>query len=197
VIGNVDPETEKPDPLVDAPLTVTAAVPVDDKVRVCVVAVFTETLPNEMLVALMLSVGMAAFNCNANPIEVLPVVAVRVADCDELTDATVAVNPALVDVAGTVTEEGTETALLLLDRLTATPPLGADPVRVTVHASVPAPVMEALVQYIALTVGATEVPVPVRATVAVGFDEELLASVSCPVADPAVVGSNCTVKTTA
>jgi hypothetical protein len=63
-----------------------------------------------------------------------------------LTDDTVAVNPVLVEVAGTVTEEGSVTALLLLERLTTAPPLGADPVNVTVHASVPAPVMDELVQ---------------------------------------------------
>jgi hypothetical protein len=129
--------------------------------------------------------------------DVLPVAALMVADCVVLTADTVAVNPALVDVAGTVTEVGTATALLLLERLTATPPLGAEPFNVTVHASVPDPVMEELPQYSALTVGAMTEPVPLNVTAAFGFEEELLAIASCPVAEPAVVGSNCTVKTIA
>jgi hypothetical protein len=74
------------------------------------------------------------------------VLAVSVAVCEVLTDDTVALNPALVAVAGTVTEAGTETALLLLASPTAIPPVGAEPVSVTVHASVPAPVIEALLQ---------------------------------------------------
>jgi hypothetical protein len=146
VTGSVDAEIKKPAPVTVAELTVTAAVPVDDKIKVCVVGVLTETLPNGTLVALMLSVGTAAFNWSENPIEAPPALAVRVAVCAVLTDDTVAVNPVLVEVAGTVTEEGSVTALLLLERLTTAPPLGADPVNVTVHASVPAPVMDELVQ---------------------------------------------------
>jgi hypothetical protein len=159
--------------------------------------VFTATLPNETLVALMLSVGTAAFNCREKPMEAPPALAVRVADCDVLTDDTVAVNPALVDVAGTVNEAGTVTALLLLERLTAAPPLGADPVNVTVHESVPDPVMEELVQYMALTAGVTVVPVPLKLTTAEGLVDELFEIVNCPVTDPAAVGLNCTVRTTA
>jgi hypothetical protein len=62
VTGSVDAEIKKPAPVTVAELTVTAAVPVDDKIKVCVVGVLTETLPNGTLVALMLSVGTAAFN---------------------------------------------------------------------------------------------------------------------------------------
>jgi hypothetical protein len=63
-----------------------------------------------------------------------------------LTDVTDAVNEAVVDVAGTVTDDGTETALLLLESETDTPPVGADPVNVTVQESVPDPVIDALLQ---------------------------------------------------
>jgi hypothetical protein len=107
---------------------------------------FTTTLPKETLVALMLSVGTAALSCRANPIDVPPALAVMVADCAALTDDTVAVKPVLVAVAGTVTDAGTATAGLLLETLTTTPPVGAEPVNVTVHASVPDPVMDALLQ---------------------------------------------------
>jgi hypothetical protein len=52
----VAPDTENPLPATVAALIVTAAVPVDDSVKVCVVAVFTLTLPNPMLPALTPSV---------------------------------------------------------------------------------------------------------------------------------------------
>jgi len=146
VTGVVPLVMEKPVPETVAALTVTAAVPVDVRVIVWVVAEFTITLPNAMLVALMLSVGTAAFNCSENPIEVPPVAAVIVTDCAVLTAVTVAENATLVAAAGTVTEAGTTTALLLLERLTLDPPVGADPESVTVHASVPAPVIDELLQ---------------------------------------------------
>jgi len=62
VTGVVPPVMEKPVPETVAVLTVTAAVPLDVRVTVCVVAELMTTLPNAMLVALMLSVGTAAFN---------------------------------------------------------------------------------------------------------------------------------------
>jgi len=64
------------------------------------------------------------------------------------------VNPALIALPGTVTLLGTVTAELLLDRLTLTPPPGAEPVSVTVHVSVPDPVMAPLLQDSVFTVGA-------------------------------------------
>lgn len=53
---------------------------------------------------------------------------------------------ALLAPEGTVMEEGTVIALLLLDRLTANPELGAAEVSVTVQVSDPAPVIEAIAQ---------------------------------------------------
>ena len=67
--------------------------------------------------------------------EELPDVAVRVTDWALLTEAAFAVNVALVAVAGTVTELGTVTMLLLLERLTLWPPVGAEPDKLTVHVS--------------------------------------------------------------
>jgi hypothetical protein len=66
------------------------------------------------------------------------------------------VKPALVDPAVTVTEAGTVTEPLVLDSVTACPPVGAAAVRVTVQASVPAPVMEELVQERAFSVPAVD-----------------------------------------
>ena len=50
------------------------------------------------------------------------------------------VNAALLAPAGTVTDAGIATAMLLLARLTAKPPVGAAPLNVTVQLSVPAAV---------------------------------------------------------
>lgn len=57
VIGKVPPETVNPLPLTVTEFTVTAAVPVEDRVTDCVAGEFRFTSPKAMLVALMLSVG--------------------------------------------------------------------------------------------------------------------------------------------
>ena len=165
----------KPVPVNVAELTVTAVVPVDVKVTDCVAAVFTSTLPNGTLVALMLSVGTATFNCRAKLSDTPPALAVRVAACTVATEETVAVNEALVALAGTVTVAGNVTAALLLATLTLNPPLGAAAFSVTVQASVPAPVIDVLLQESAVSTG---VPVPLRLIIAVALVEELLAMVN-------------------
>jgi hypothetical protein len=194
VAGRVTGESEKPLPVTAMALTVTAAVPLEVNVTLCVVELFTTTAPKEMLVALRVSAGVAAFSCSASVCELLPLVAVREAACAVVTEAIFAAKDALDAVAGTVTELGTVTALLLLASATLTPPVGADPDRLTVQESASAPVMEVLLQYTALTVGATAVPVPVKLTVAAGA---LLEMVNCPVEELAVAGSNWTVSTAA
>jgi hypothetical protein len=65
VVGKLATEREKPLPVRLAELIITGAVPVDARATDCVAAVFTSTSPNGMLVALMLSLGTAAFNCSA------------------------------------------------------------------------------------------------------------------------------------
>jgi hypothetical protein len=60
VSGKLAPESVKPAPLMAAALTVTEAVPVEVNVRVCVVGVFTATLPKLRLAVLTLSVGTEA-----------------------------------------------------------------------------------------------------------------------------------------
>jgi hypothetical protein len=145
VSGKVAPETEKPVPVSVAELTVTAAVPVEDSVTDCEVVVFTARLPKLTLEVLTVRVGMAAFNWRAKLCELLLAFAVSAAVCVVLTAETVAAKFALAAPAGTVTEAGTTTAELLLARFTVTAPLGAA-LRVTVHASVPAPVIVGLEQ---------------------------------------------------
>jgi hypothetical protein len=172
---------------------VTGAVPLEVSVTDCVAAVFRLSLPNARVVAPMLSVGTAAFNCRAKVLERLPALAVSVTAWAVVTEATVDVNPALVAPAATVTVAGRVTAALLLARLTLRPPVGAAPVKVTVQTSLPDPVNEAFVQETVLKVAAAT-PVPLRLIAAVPLVEEVLVTVNLPVAAPAVVGSNLTVN---
>ncbi len=185
------PETVKPVPVRVTALTVTAAVPVEDKVNVCVVAVFTLTLPKDKLDKLTLSVGTDAPSERAKVSATLLALAVRVAVCAVLTEETVAVKVAVVEPAATVTEAGTVTALLLLARLTVNPLVAAAAFRVTVQLSVPDPVNEPLAQLSALSTGT---PVPLTLTTVEVPLEELLVNVSEPEAAPAVVGLKCTVS---
>lgn len=78
--GNALPEIEKPVPVTVPAFKVSGAVPVDDRVTDFVTAVFSATLPKVSDVALTVSVGTAAFNCTANPLETPPALAVIVAD---------------------------------------------------------------------------------------------------------------------
>jgi hypothetical protein len=70
-----------------------------------------------------------------------------------VTEEVVAVKVALVAPAATVTLAGTCTAALLLDRLTAAPPLGAAPLKVTVPVEEIPPVTAVGLKLSALTVG--------------------------------------------
>jgi len=101
-----------------------------------------------------------------------------------------------VAAAATFTEAGTLTAALLLERATDTPPVGAALASVTVQLSVPAPVMDEFVQANPFKAGAegAATPVPLSPTVTDAFDSELSAMVSWPVALPAAVGANCTLR---
>jgi hypothetical protein len=100
------------------------------------------------------------------------------------------VKAAVVAPLATVTDAGTITALLLLLRFTGRPPLLAAEVRVTVQASVVAPVSELLLHETALGAEAETVwPVPLRLTVATPPAVALLLMVSVSARAPAVVGS--------
>jgi len=193
VRGKVAPETVNPLPLTAAALTVTAAVPVEDRVRVCVVAVFTFTLPKDKLDELTLSVGTAAPSCRAKVSATPLALAVRVVVCTVLTEETVAVKLAVVEPAATVTEAGTVTDELLLARFTVNPPVAAAAFRVTVQLSVPDPVNDPLVQLSPLNTGT---PVPLRLTRVEVPLEELLVIANCPVTGPDTAGLNWMVNVT-
>jgi hypothetical protein len=108
-----------------------------------------------------------------------------------LTAVTFAVKFAVVAPGATVTEAGTVTAELLLASPTANPPAADAAFSVTVQASVPAALNDPVLQLNPLNTG-TPVPLkPIRVDVPLA---ELLVSVSCPVAAPAVLGSNWTVS---
>lgn len=77
--------------------------------------------------------------------------AVSVAVCVELTASIVAVKLALVELAGIVIDVGSVTEASLLKRFTVSPPVGAAALALTVQASVPAPVMDPLVQVMPLS----------------------------------------------
>ena len=180
VSGNVGPDSVKPTPTRTAELTVTEAVPVEDKITVCVAGVFNATFPNPMLEAPMLSAGTDALNCRAKVSVTLPALASSFTACAVVTADTVAVKLALVAPAATVTEAGIVTALLLLDRLTLNPLAGAAVLSVTVQASVREPAIDPLVQDSAVNAAVAEadVPVPLRAMASEPLVEELLVMVN-------------------
>jgi hypothetical protein len=190
-MGKVAAPIEKPEPVKPAEVMVTATLPVELSVSVCVVGQSTVTLPNEMLAALRPSVDVPAFNCTVKVIELEPEAAVRVADCAVLTEVTVAVNAALVAPAATVTDPGTVTALSQLVRVTLVPPVGAAEFNVTVQTSDPAPVIDAFPQVRLVVTG---MPVPLRLAVVVEPLVELLAMVSVPETSPEDTGLNSTVN---
>jgi hypothetical protein len=75
VSGKLPPTVEKPAPVIVAELMVTGDVPVDDRVTVWVVGVFTATLPKLRVVALTANCGVPATPVPLNATAaVLPVV---------------------------------------------------------------------------------------------------------------------------
>ena len=109
-----------------------------------------KTLPGSGLVSAERTATAVSFRLRVFVTPLAP--AVRVAVAAVLTGETVAVKLAEVEPAATVTEAGTLTALLLLATLTASPLPIAAVLSVTVQLSVPAPVIEVLVQLKALRV---------------------------------------------
>jgi hypothetical protein len=195
VNGKFTPDRLKPAPVTVPALMVSGAVPVEVRVTDCeVAAVFTETLPKARLLLLRMKVGGVALSVRAKVLETVPEVAVRVAVCAVVTEATATEKAAPVELAGTLTVAGSLTAASLLERFTISPPLGAAVLRVTVQASVPAPLIEPLVQERALSVPGAAVPIPLRLITAFGLVVELLVRVIAPVSEPAVVGSKLTVS---
>jgi hypothetical protein len=193
VTGSPSPVIEKPLPDIVAALTVTFAVPIDDRTSDCVTAEFTGTVPNVSFAALRPNVGIEPPNCSANVCATPPALAVSVADCNVVTGATLAVKSALLAPAATITVAGTVTALFALDRFTLMPPLAAAAFIVTVQASVAAPVIDPLTQLSLVSIGT---PVPLRATDAEDPLDALLAIDSWPVVDPDAEGANWRVSVT-
>lgn len=108
--------------------------------------------------------------------------------CEPEAAETAAEKVALVAPAGTVIEEGTVTAELLLDKFTFVPPVGAAELSDTEQASVPDP-MVAYVHVRLLTVGVlVNVPVPIRPILLIASLDELVVTVNWPEADPEPVG---------
>ena len=153
VAGRLPPETVNPVPVIESELIVRAVVPLEVTVTDLLTAVPTETLPKASDVALRVSAGVAAFNFSATLCEDEFELAVRVAVCAVVTDATVAVNVAVAAPAATDTFSGTVTALSLLDRVTLWPLLCAAELSETVQLVVPEPVKELFPQDKAVTVG--------------------------------------------
>jgi hypothetical protein len=69
---------------------------------------------------------------------------------------------------------GAVTAELLLASPMLTPPLGAEPDKLTLHESARDPVIDVVAQDSALIVGAAFVPVPLRATVSAATSLKML-----------------------
>jgi len=93
-----------------------------------------------------------ATKLSVKPCDWPPPVAVISAVWFELKDDTVAVKPAVVAPAPTVTPAGTVALALLLDSVTSSPPPGAAAVSVTVHAEVPGAFTAPGAQFTPLTV---------------------------------------------
>lgn len=157
VAGTFVLASEKPVPVTVRLLSATAWVPVELNVTVFVAAEFRTCEPKARLVVLNVRVGVTAFSCSAK-VAVPP--AVSVAVCVVVTVVAVAVKLAVVEPAATVTLAGTVTAKSLLVSVTLWPPVGAAPLRVTVQASVDAPVRDVLAQLRLATVGLTATPLP-------------------------------------
>lgn len=158
VSGKLAPETLKPLPVTAAPLTVTGAPPSDVKVSDWVAGTFNSTLPKATLVAFTPSADPDPPSWMAKLSATLPAVAVRFAVCALLTEATLTIKLTLVAPAGTVTEAGTVTALLsLASKIVNRFPDGAV-LNVAVQLSVPALVIDALVQLSPVSCGHVELP---------------------------------------
>ena len=118
VNGKLTPDRVKPVPLTDAALTVTGAVP--DEVSVTDRDKSDDTLiePKLRLVELRVSLATPAPRLSEKLFAVPATVAVRVAVCAVLTVEIAAWKLALVEPPAMATEDGTVTAVELLDRVT-------------------------------------------------------------------------------
>jgi hypothetical protein len=151
---------------------VEGAAALSDTLHVVVPAPVKEVLPHEKAL-------IEGADGDADPLrlievvlEVVPWVAVRVTVCEEVTADTLATKLALAAPAGTETESGTDTELLLLASLTAVPLLGASSLNLTVHVSDPELVIDEVVQLRPVSVAGEEDPLPCSLTVPPAPPEE-------------------------
>jgi hypothetical protein len=143
----------------------------------------------------MVNPGLATLTSRAKFSETPPAEAVNRTVCGPPAGVTTAEKAALVAPAATITEDGTVTVALLLARFTEKPPSAAAAFNVTVHASVPEPIIELLLHASDVNVGAgafTARPVPLRLITSVPLIAASLVTVNKPFAAPEVDGSNCT-----
>lgn len=173
-------------PVTEPALMVTAAVPDEVSVTVWYAGLFRFTSPKGTLVDSRFSLGPPGTKLIVQLWFPPPDDAVRVAIPAVLTADTVAVKPAVVEPAATVTVDGTVTAVSLLERLTDWPPAPAAAFSVTVHVSVPDPVIEAFEQLIPVRMGC---PVPLRLMAVLEPVDELLVRVTEPLTAPPAVGA--------
>lgn len=152
---------------------------------------FVTTSPKSMLVALTSSEDDPELSCSVTLAPAPPALAVSIAVSAELAGEILAVKLALLAPAATITETGTFTSELLLERLTANPPLAAAAFNVTVQLSVAEPVIERFAQLIPLKTGT---PVPLTPTTVAVPPAELLVTDIWPLAVPAAVGLNPTLS---
>jgi len=211
VTGNVAPDIVKPVPVSAAESTVTGEVPVEVNVTGCVDDVFTVTSPNVRLAALMVNCGLVA----AVPVPLRLTTAVLLVNELLWIVSCPAASPVVVGskctlsvtdwfgfkVTGNVAPGIVKSVPLRVSEVMVT---GDVPVEVNVTGCVDVVFTVTLpnVRLAALTVNwrpdtAAPVPVPLRLTTAVLLVDELLWIVSCPVAAPVAVGSNCTSSVTA
>jgi hypothetical protein len=183
-------------------LTVTADPPDEVSVRVCVVEEFTATLPKLRLVELSVNCGLAVV-----PVPVSETVAVLPDEELLLTVICPLADPAAVglNVTGTVSDWF---GFNVIGKFTAPTPKEAplNPPELIVTADVPDDVSVSdsvdveftatlpkfrLVE-LSVNCGVAEAPVPLKETTVELPVDELLLTVSCPLADPDAVGVNVT-----
>ena len=202
VVGKPPLTSENPEPLIVAEFTVTGAVPVDVSVTVCVVDVFTITLPKLKLPTLNVSCGLGAAILVplSATIAVLPVAELLlIANWPLVAPVAVGLNCICsvsdwsgFNVAGKLpTSENPEP--LIAAEFTVT---GAAPVDVSVSAcvvdvfTVTLPKLKLPTLNVSCGLGAA-ILVPLSATIAVLPLDELLLIIICPLAASVAVGLNC------
>jgi hypothetical protein len=208
VIGKLSPGIVNPVPLIATEFTVTGEVPVDVRVRACVAAVFTITLPKFSLTELTASSGLSAavlvplreMTVVPPTNELLLIVSCPLADPVATgSNCTCSVIDWVgLNVAGRLPPTRVNPAPVTLAESTVT---GAVPVEIRVTDrtvdvfSVTLPKFSLPALTVSCGLGAA-VLVPLRETTVVLPVDELLRIVSCPLDDPVAKGLNSTCSVT-